>query len=312
MSITKAYDVSHVRFTAPDIERMRSFLLDFGMVEVARDDDTLAMRGHGDGPFCHITERGDPGFKSFGIWMRERHELEALAAHDGVEIKPYDAPGGGEFIELVDPDGYCVEVISGHRPAEPLQTDQHRLWNHAGEYPRQNSPRRVKKGSSHVKRLGHIVLGVSDFKTSEAWYKERFGLITSDEIQMSPEAPIGAFMRCDRGEEPCDHHTIFLMQRPIPPSFMHAAFEVQDIDDLMAGHDHLKTKGYTAQWGVGRHILGSQIFDYWLDPWGHEVEHWTDGDQLTAAAGGGVGSIEELIGVQWGMEIPPLPGSAGE
>jgi hypothetical protein len=39
---------------------------------------------------------------------------------------------------------------------------------------------------------------------------------------------------------------------------MHAAFEVCGVDDLMAGHDHLKKAGYHAHWGVGRHILGSQ------------------------------------------------------
>ena len=32
-------------------------------------------------------------------------------------------------------------------------------------------------------------------------------------------------------------------------------------------------------------MLGSQIFDYWRDPWGHTVEHWTDGDLLDAGWG---------------------------
>jgi hypothetical protein len=57
----------------------------------------------------------------------------------------------------------------------------------------------------------------------------------------------------------------------------------------------------------GRHYLGSQIFDYWKDPFGAEIEHWTDGDQLTALVRRGVGSIAELMGVQWGMQMPPLP-----
>jgi hypothetical protein len=87
---------------------------------------------------------------------------------------------------------------------------------------------------------------------------------------------------------------------------MHAAFEVADLDDLMAGHDHLVAAGYSHQWGVGRHILGSQVFDYWLDPFGNEIEHWTDGDQFVAADGGGIASVPELMGVQWGMPMPPL------
>ena len=32
----------------------------------------------------------------------------------------------------------------------------------------------------------------------------------------------------------------------------------------------LAARGYPHAWGVGRHILGSQIFDYWRDPFGHK------------------------------------------
>jgi len=35
--------------------------------------------------------------------------------------------------------------------------------------------------------------------------------------------------------------------------------------------------------GVGRHLLGSQIFDYWRDPWGQKHEHYADGDLFDAA-----------------------------
>jgi len=91
---------------------------------------------------------------------------------------------------------------------------------------------------------------------------------------------------------------------------MHAAFEVAGVDDLMFGHDFLKSAGHKAQWGVGRHILGSQVFDYWLDPWGHELEHWTDGDRFTASDPGGVASMADVLGVQWGAIFPGMTGAA--
>lgn len=307
MSITKAFDVSHVRFSAPELNKMKAFLLDFGMAEVSQTNEKLVMRGHGPAPFCHVTEKGEPSFKGFGIWLNSIEELEALASHEKVQIQDYPEPGGGKFISIVDPDGFVLEVVAGQSKVAPLSTDKHKLWNQAGEYPRQNAPRRVKQGPAHVLRLGHVVIGVSDFRTSEAWYKERFGFVTSDEIEMAPGQGVGAFMRCDRGDLPCDHHTVFIMQRPIPAGFMHAAFEVADVDDLLVGHDHLQSKDYKAHWGVGRHILGSQVFDYWLDPWGHEVEHWTDGDQLVAADGSNISTFQELVDVQWGMKMPPIP-----
>ena len=79
-----------------------------------------------------------------------------------------------------------------------------------------------------------------------------------------------------------------------------------NIDDLMRGHTHLKNAGRKAAWGVGRHILGSQVFDYWKDPWGHELEHWTDGDLFTAADGSGRSTFQELLGVQWGPLHPMM------
>lgn len=291
---------------------MRQFLIDFGMTEVQAKSEHLFMRGVGTQPFVHATTLGPPGFAGFGIGLTSQADLEALAEAEGEPIVALDAPGGGSIVRLTDPDGYIVEAVFGQALAEPLPGPQALPWNQGGEVDRVSRLRRTANGPSHVMRLGHVVLGVSDFRRSEAWYKDRFGLLTSDEIQPTPGVGIGAFLRCDRGEVPCDHHTVFVFQRPgqppPPPAFMHAAFEVADLDDLMVGHAHLKKMQAEAAWGIGRHFLGSQVFDYWKDPWGHEIEHWTDGDQLRASDGGKVASITELIGVQWGMPIPPHPG----
>jgi len=311
MSIVRAHDVAYVRFRAPDLGRMQAFLETFGMVVAGRGERRLVMRGHGERPVCHVTDLGEPGFAGFGIWLRDEAGLAALAAHDGAAVEPLDLPGGGGVVRLRDPDGFLVEAVAGQSPVAPLPLPAALPWNQDGAYPRQSSPRRVRQGPSHVLRLGHVVLGVRDFRRSEQWYKTRFGFVTSDEIQPAPGVAIGAFLRCDRGDAPCDHHTLFLLERPVPPGFMHAAFEVPDVDDLMTGHDHLVAARHRHLWGVGRHYLGSQIFDYWLDPWGHEVEHWTDGDQFVAADGGGIGTLDQLMGVQWGMAMPPLPGAGG-
>ena len=84
------------------------------------------------------------------------------------------------------------------------------------------------------------------------------------------------------------------------------------MDDLMRSHTHLKAARRTPAWGVGRHILGSQIFDYWKDPWGHELEHWTDGDLFNAADGSNRADFQTLMGVQWGPLHPMFAAAAGE
>jgi catechol 2,3-dioxygenase-like lactoylglutathione lyase family enzyme len=299
----KVDDIAYVRFSAPDLDKMETFLTDFGLVRAHRDADTLYMRGQGGDPFAHVTHRGEPGFKGLAFRARNAADLDKLAKAKDTKVEALDGPGGGKVVSLTDPDGFNVEVVADRQTAAPAAIAPAPLVNDARVQPRRNAPKRVGSGASHIKRLGHCVLNVSNFRQSEAWYKEHFGFITSDEIKMSPEFALGAFLRCDRGEEPADHHTLFMLGTG-QPKFNHAAFEVIDMDDLMSGHDLLKEKGHEAQWGVGRHILGCQIFDYWKDPWGHVLEHWTDGDLMTASWGSREATPQDLMGVQWGMKMP--------
>jgi catechol 2,3-dioxygenase-like lactoylglutathione lyase family enzyme len=308
MSTVKIEDVAYVRFRAPDLSQMRAFLEDFGLSIVEAGERRLVARGAGPAPVTHVTELGEPGFAGLAFRVGGLADLERLSAAESVPIAPLDLPGGGQVVTLADPDGHRVEVVAGQADGAPLALPASQPWNTAEGRERLRRTKRVAPGAAHVVRLGHVVLNVSNFRASEAWYKERFGLITSDEIQLRPEVSLGAFLRCDRGDAPTDHHTLFLMQSPRGPGFNHAAFEVADLDDLMLGHQRLADAGRHAEWGVGRHILGSQVFDYWRDPWGHMVEHWTDGDLFTAADGSNVASLQDLLGVQWGPPPPPTMG----
>ena len=123
--------------------------------------------------------------------------------------------------------------------------------------------------------------------------------------------PVAVFTRCDKGQEPADHHTLLLasaLGAGGAVGLNHLAWEVFDLDDLQAGRDHLAAKGRAHEWGVGRHLLGSQIFDYWRDPWGHIHEHWTDGDQFAADAPPGDYPIDVGAVSQWGPNMPPTFG----
>ena len=86
-----------------------------------------------------------------------------------------------------------------------------------------------------------------------------------------------SFIRCDRGSTPADHHTLAMALGPAN-RYVHSAYQVSDLDALAAGGEYLSERGYFRSWGIGRHIQGSQIFDYWRDPDGFLVEHFADGD----------------------------------
>lgn len=301
-------DIAYVRFAAPDLAEMEVFLGEFGMDIVQKSDSVVYARGSAARPFGHVTEKGDPAFLGLGFYAETLDDLSRLASENNVAVEDHDAPGGGKIVRLTDPDGFRVEIVAGQTmPAEKPLT-RSLVHNDASALPRKGAPLRVAGGPSQVMRLGHAVINVTDFRVSEQWYKSRLGLVTSDEIELAPDMPLGAFLRCDRGAIHVDHHTLFLVGTG-KPGFNHAAFEVAHMDDLMVGHNHLIAKGRKHEWGVGRHILGSQIFDYWRDPWGHTVEHWTDGDLFNNETPPNKRSLQDLMGNQWGPEAPPTMGA---
>ena len=87
----------------------------------------------------------------------------------------------------------------------------------------------------------------------------------------------------------------------------HVSFEVQDLDDLAIGHELLIQKYPELHvWGLGRHTLGSQIFDYWRDPWGRQHEHWTDSDVLNNNSEYRLHTQSKGLRSQWGPQAPQI------
>lgn len=156
-----------------------------------------------------------------------------------------------------------------------------------------------------VHKLGHYGFIVSDWTTKVLWYTNHFNFVPSD-VQHDPEhdeVDVAAFMHLDLGDEFSDHHSLFLSRAPSGEHnrMHHTSYEVEDFDTQILGHECLGQKGYQSVWGVGRHILGSQIFDYWKDPAGFTIEHYADGDLVnvhTAAKRIKAGSL-----LVWGPEM---------
>ena len=297
-------DILYVRFRVPDLEREQKFLDDFGMATYF-EGGRLFARGTDASPYLYSAEEGDAAFLGLGFEALSEADLERIAAIDGVPVEDLDAPGGGRMARLQDPDGLPVDVVCGFERPDPLSPPKRQPLNFGADRVRLGERVAFEAPEQCVKRLGHCVINVTDFRTSEAWYKERFGLITSDEVYMGTEDRVlGAFMRCNRGELYVDHHTLFLVGSG-QLEFNHAAFEVADWDTLMLGHDTLGTAGYEHRWGIAKHVLGSQVFDYWKDPHGFTLEHFTDGDLFNESFGSHKAPIEKLLATHWGPEGSP-------
>lgn len=306
--IIKVWDVAFPRLQAPDLDAMEAFLLDFGMMRALRTEDTLFMRGCGEAPYVHVTHLGEPGFQGFALQARSLEDLEKLAGEAPFSpVEALDSPGGGWRTVARDPIGLNVEVVFGIEPAEPAPDRQPRVLNMGSEAQRIGQPQRIGSVPSRIKRFGHLQLNVPDPQAAFEWYHKYFGILLTDTINLSPEMPIGHFCRCDRGETPTDHHSILFTSSAGASNVAglnHVSWEVVDFDDVLAGHDYLAAKNRDPEWGVGRHLLGSQVFDYWNDPWGHIHEHWTDGDQFSADEPAGVHPLSEAAASQWGPDVP--------
>lgn len=308
MPVIKVVELAYGRLQSPDLGLTERFLTDFGMVRVERTARALYMRGSDPAHHLHITELGEPRYLSLAWRAASYEDLERIAQLEGASgIESIDEPGGGKRVCLVDPDGTQVEIVHGIKALPPLPI-QRPLLNVSPDWHRRRGDLfRLPTGASQVKRIGHAAIMTKDLKRMVTWYRETLGLLCSDDVYRDEKTNIvSSFNRVDRGEEYVDHHALNVVLGD-HVGLNHLSFEVHDFDDVLIGHEHLQAKGYRSTWGIGRHRLGSQVFDYWFDPWDRVHEHWTDTDLLNAHAQPGL----NLQGVEtkgpWGP-YPPTNG----
>jgi catechol 2,3-dioxygenase-like lactoylglutathione lyase family enzyme len=303
--IVRVQDVLYPRLRAPDLERMERFLVDFGLVRVARTERALYMRGAGPVHHVHLTELGHgAGLVGLAFLAAEARDLERLARVPGASaVHDTGEPGGGRRVTLTDPNGFTVEVVHG-MAAHPDPIPGSLPLNLGNRVERERALKRPARSPARIKRFGHAGLNTPRVEETFAWYRRHLGLVTSDAVAFRG-TELARFCRCDRGADTTDHHTLLVAQGLSDrPSLNHAAWEVCDLDDVWLGHEVLARGGHRHHWGVGRHTLGSQIFDYWRDPWGLVHEHFTDGDLIDGSHEAGVHGPEDA-GSQWGPQMPP-------
>jgi catechol 2,3-dioxygenase-like lactoylglutathione lyase family enzyme len=301
----KARQLAYLIFERPDLDLAERFLTDFGLRVAQRASDAIYFRGTGQEPFCYVVRRGDKArFIGIGLAVAAHADLVKLSRLPGASaIMPASSPGGGNRLQLTDPSGFIVEAIHGQTPTEPLPHRRELPLNFDEQQRRINGTQRPPVSAPEVLRLGHIVIEVADFQATCGWYTQHFGFIPSD-VQVLPDgSPAVVFMRLDLGEKPADHHSLALAQG-FMPTYSHSACELVDADAVGMGQRVLRERGWKHAWGIGRHILGSQIFDYWQDPWGAKHEHYCDGDLFTADRPLGVHPVNREAMSQWGQSMP--------
>ncbi len=304
--LVKVTGLAWLEFEKPDLDRAERFYADFGFTVADRTPETLLLRGRWAAAACLVVRRGPrPRFVGPAFQAAARDDLDRLARGTGGTVT---AHWGGHTVLLRDPSGYPVRVVHGvpdlaalpERAALPMNVGD---FGQLGSGPvRANVTQRPARRPAQIQRLGHVVLGTTRFGAALDWYLDTFGLIVSDFLYLDGQrdrGPVMAFIRCDLGSVPSDHHTLAMALMP-QTGYLHSAYQVADIDEVAASGEYLREQGYRHAWGLGRHIQGSQIFDYWRDPDRLMFEHYTDGDMFDAGMEPGWAPLSVSGLAQWG------------
>jgi catechol 2,3-dioxygenase-like lactoylglutathione lyase family enzyme len=290
--------IAYARLSAPDLDVIQEFLEAFGLVTTHRDNNRLYMRGIGESPFLHVTERGDPGTIAFGYEAVDESVLEDfVAAGVAKSVDEIDEPGGGKRVILTDPNGFELEIVAGRAKVAPLPP-RDRIRGPGGVS--------LRRGPSRIRRVSHGVLTTPRLDETVDWYHKTLQLIPSDEIYGgTPDNRLGVFSRIDRGDEPVDHHVSFIV-RHAKPGAHHVSFEVENPDDIFMGHDHLRRLGkYEHVRGINRHALGCQIFDYWMSPFDQMHEHWISTEHMNINSAFGSHRVDSDMAHDHGDNVTP-------
>ena len=128
-----------------------------------------------------------------------------------------------------------------------------------------------------IKKIGHVVLSVSDIERSTKFWTEVMGFKFSDKNEVGM-----MFFR-----NGTDHHTVALMQatekNELPKrgevGFDHMALEVATVSELFKIRDFLKSKGVTIFYEGRRGPGGNPGLEFY-DPDGYKIEIYASMDQI--------------------------------
>jgi catechol 2,3-dioxygenase-like lactoylglutathione lyase family enzyme len=206
----------------------------------------------------------EPKYIGIAFHAGSPDDLEKLARAPGASpIESIDEPGGGKRVRLKDPDGFQVEVVHGMamlpkipvvRPAVNIGEDKTR---------RPNALYRVERGPSHVKRIGHFVVHSPQFEKTLGWYRDMLGFRCSDEVYADRKDNLVSRSAASTGARTYRPPRLLLHHSDRPGSTtcrMKRPTWTTSWSARASGG-----KGLRHFWGIGRHSLGSQVFDYWGD-----------------------------------------------
>ncbi len=242
-----------------------------------------------------ISEAPYRQLRSMRIGCEDHRDLAALSQR--LDALGVASKREADRVACVDPSGHWEVIVEVAEPMT-LTAQPRRAHNHPGERARRGARADVvtEAAPRPPRRLGHLVLGSPDPVGTAKFFLEGVGFRLSDQI-----LGVLSFMRCST-----DHHNLLIQPAPVP-YLNHYAFEFDDIDAVAAAAGrYLLGREERHVVGLGRHVVGSNVFWYMNDPCGTMVEFFTDMDDIPDDDAWQVRSDWELGQfASWGPKEPP-------
>ena len=128
-----------------------------------------------------------------------------------------------------------------------------------------------------LRKIGHVVLNVTDLDASVRFYTELLGLRVSDRYPETMVPGGMVFLRCTT-----DHHGVALVggaRKSERGSLNHFAFEVAALDEVFRARAWLREHAVPIHF-EGRRRAGCQIAVEFTDPDGNNLEIYWNIDQI--------------------------------
>jgi len=251
----------------PDVAASAAFFTDFGL---DADDGWLATRDGG--RQLELVPSAHRQLRRIGVGAQDPDDLERIAGRVASIGLGTVVEHAGDRLLLAEPaTGVLVEITVA--PPYAVTPTPHPFNRPAGtERIDVPAPSVLADGPVRPSNLTHVVYGTPDQPTTLRFFTEVVGFEISDEVP-----GIIAFTRCSEV-----HHNLAIQAAPVAFPH-HLAFEMDDIDDVVKGGQHMvEADPDRHMWGVGRHAIGSNWFWYLREPGGTFIEYTADIDRISA------------------------------
>ncbi|WIW88045.1 VOC family protein [Sphingobium sp. V4] len=276
--------IESVIYGVDDLEACTRFWDDFGLEPVSRDARESIFEV-ASGSRVIVRRRDDTGLADWFDWPGVKLVTWGVDTPEALEALVRDLSRDREVRR--DEDGTAYAFGDDRMPfalrlwAKRPVVSQPDAVNAPGCIQRLNQHRKWRS-RARPKTLNHVVFFSHDYVKSFEFYRDRLGFRLTDHSE-----GLGVFARANGTYE---HHSIFWVNTALPVApdaqgFMHLAFGLEDIDEVMLGANIMAERGWTntspnSSGGLSRHRITSAIYYYLDNPNGGEAEYHCDTDYL--------------------------------